>query len=389
MKETVIYGRIVTPFQIIKDGVLIVRDGKITYVGYKEEREVAVDCQILRFNGQDEYIIPGFVDNHCHGGGGYFSYEHPVEYADFHLQHGTTSILPTFVYNQTHREIITGLKKVLSAMESSNTSILGIHMEGPYINPKYGAITSPIRPVDPQEYREILKLAGNQILLWTLAPELDGQQQFMEEASAYGITFSVGHSEASPEDIFDSVQYGLRVGCHLTDASGVTPNKTRYSGTREVGVHEAVMIHDQMYAEVIPDRVGIHVRPLMLRLIVKAKGVNKVIIITDGVKDAGLIAPNELDVNLKPSTKHSPGGEGRMMLSGSLLTMDRAVRNMRMHTGVSMVDVCKMASLNPALALGMAGEIGSLERGKRANLLVVSEDIDIKMVMLSGKIVSE
>lgn len=381
--ETILCGQVVTPFQVIEDGMVIVRGERIAYAGQKEVERIAEDSHILEFHQPGEYIIPGFIDVHCHGGGGVHSYDAPQAFADFHLQHGTTSILPTFVYNQSHAEIMLGLQKVQEIMKQENSSIIGIHMEGPYINPKYGAITSPIRAVNPSEYREILALAGEEILLWTLAPELEGQQQFMEEASAYGIVFSVGHSEASPEIIFDAVRHGLRSGCHLTNASGVTPSVTRYGGTREVGVHEAVMVHDDLYAEVIPDRKGIHVRPLMLRLIVKAKGVDKVIVITDSVKG---ISAEGRDVNMTQSTENSPGGAGREILSGSLLTMDRAVHNMRMHTGTGMVDACKMSALNPARLLGMERDVGSLEKGKMANLLVVSEDIQVKMVMLEGNI---
>lgn len=387
-EETIICGRIVTPFQVIEDGMLVVQGERIADVGQKDLKRISGSSHVMEFNNPGDYVIPGFVDIHCHGGGGVLSYDNPQAFAEFHLQHGTTSILPTFVYNHSHAEIMQGLQKVLAAMEQKNSSVFGIHMEGPYINPKYGAITAPIREVNPEEYREILALAGEQIRLWTLAPELEGQQQFMEEASAHGIVFSVGHSEASPEVIFDAVRLGLRVGCHLTNASGVTPNITRYGGTREVGVHEAVMVHDHMYAEVIPDQMGIHVRPLMLRLIVKTKGADKVIIITDGVNNAGISADGR-DVNMKLSNEHSPSGPGKEILSGSLLTMDRAVHNMRLHTGIGMVDACKMSALNPAIALGAERDVGSLERGKKANLLVVSEEIRVKMVMLAGNVIHQ
>lgn len=379
--ETIVCGKVVTPFRVIEKGMVVVKDGRIAEVGERIPERLVRAGNVL--DRQSEYIVPGFVDIHCHGGGGCWSFDEPARFAEFHLRHGTTGILPTLFYNQSHAEILEGLARVQAVMSQGSSSILGIHLEGPYINSKYGAVTAPIRSVDQTEYREILEMAGKEILLWTLAPELDGQTAFMEEASRYGIVFSVGHSEADPETIFAAHRLGLRLGCHLTNASGVTPSQPRYAGTREVGVHEAVLAHDEMYAEVIPDAEGIHVRPLMLRLIVKAKGVDSVIVITDSV-DLGGTVPGQ-DVNLVRGNEFSPNGED-LMLSGSLLTMDRAVHNMRKHTGIGMVDACKMGSLNPARLLGLDRDLGSIERGKIANLLAVTDDMDVHMVMLEGHV---
>lgn len=390
--QTILCGRVVTPFRIIEQGMVIVRGKRIAYAGDLNVGMIAADSRVLQFDDPGTYITPGFFDIHCHGGGGVSGYDDPETFADFHLRHGTTSILPTFVYNQSHAHMMESLDRVQSFMSRRQSSIVGIHMEGPYINPKYGAVIAPIRPVNPAEYREILQAAGRTIKLWTLAPELEGQRQFMEEASAHGIVFSVGHSEAAPETIFEAHRFGLRVGCHLTNASGATPDPTRYAGTRELGVHEAVLLHDDMYAEVIPDKDGIHVRPLMLRLIVKTKGADQVIIITDYASRPSERAGDdaERDVRMLKKTAFTlsdPASAQDEMLSGSLLTMDRAVHNMRNHTGVGMVDACKMAALNPARLLGMDRDIGSIERGKLANLLVVSEAMQVKMVMLEGRMI--
>lgn len=387
--EKIVCGSVVTPFQVIERGMVVIRGDRIVDVGEQTEQALQTfsrnGASIYAYDDPGLYIIPGFVDIHCHGGGGVWSFEDPHTFATFHLRHGTTSILPTLIYNQSHDEIMESLAAICSVMDKQRTSIIGIHLEGPYINPKYGAITAPIRAVNAAEYKEILALAGKRIKLWTLAPELEGQRKFMEEAAAYGITFSVGHSEAPPDVIFASVRLGLKVGCHLTNASGTTPNKPRFAGTREVGVHEAVMLHDEMYAEVIPDRKGIHVRPLMLRLIVKTKGADRVIIVTDAMNMTGSKAGS--DVNLIPATEYTPNGVQRDILAGSLLTMDRAVHNMRIHTGIGWVDACKMASLNPAKVLKMDGLIGSLERGKRANLLVVTENVEVQQVMMEGEFI--
>lgn len=372
-------GTIVTADRLIPNGVVHMENGWIVGVGEAGSVEVPTGCEVLDAGGA--YVAPGFVDIHCHGGGGVWSWEQPYEFALTHLKHGTTAILPTFTYNESREQVGDGLRTILATMESSKPfveAIVGIHMEGPYINKKYGAITSPIRPVDPQEYGEILRVAGDQIKVWTLAPELGGQDVFVTEAAKYNISLSVGHSEATAEQIFRFVPQGLRIGCHCTNASGTTPSPSRYGGTREVGVDEAVLVHDDIYAEVIPDAEGIHVRPLMLKLIHKTKGTDRVIIITDAMPDAGVDKGDASDVNWN-HLGH---------LAGSRLTMDKAVRNMMVHAGVGLVDAFRMASLNPAKVIHMEDQMGSIAQGKRANLLLIDEEIRIQQVILHGQIVN-
>jgi N-acetylglucosamine-6-phosphate deacetylase len=139
-------------------------------------------------------------------------------------------------------------------------------------------------------------------------------------------------------------------------------------------VDEAVLVHDDIYAEVIPDRLGIHVRPLMLKMIHKTKGTDRVIIITDAVPEAGLTGPEEPDVNFNHT------GD----LAGSKLTMDKAVRNMMKHVGIGIVEAFRMAALNPAKAIRLDHEMGSIEIGKWANLILVDDEINVHGVFLRG-----
>lgn len=378
--KAIVNGKVVTPDSVIEDGVVLIDGERIAALGPKGG--VVIPDGAERIDAGGEYVGPGFIDIHCHGGGGHWSWEEPYLFALAHLKHGTTGILPTLVYNQSREEMLEGVRNILRVGEQPyGGAIIGIHMEGPFINKKYGAVTSPIRPVDPDEYNELLAVAGNRIKVWTLAPELEGQAEFAEAASKYGIALSVGHSEADAETIFSLVDKGLRIGCHCTNASGTTPSPSRYGGTREIGVDEAVLVHDDIYAEVIPDARGIHVRPLMCKLIHKTKGTDKVIVITDAIDEAGL-------------ENGTPGGEYEDVrfiegvgLSGSKLTMDRAVRNMMRHTGVGIADAFVMGSLNPARAINADGEMGSLEKGKLANLVIVSDDMEVRRVLLRGRVV--
>ncbi|OCT12197.1 hypothetical protein A8709_30600 [Paenibacillus pectinilyticus] len=372
-------GTIITANRLIPGGVVVIENGFITHVG--EAGEVQIPSGSTVVDAKGAYIAPGFVDIHCHGGGGVWSWEHPHTFALAHLKHGTTAILPTFTYNESREQVRDGLKTIVEEMDSGKPfveAIVGIHMEGPYINKKYGAITSPIRPVDPTEYEEILRVAGDRIRVWTLAPELEGQEAFVNAAAKYQISLSVGHSEATAEEIFRFVPQGLRIGCHCTNASGTTPSPSRYGGTREVGVDEAVLVHDDIYAEVIPDSEGVHVRPLMLKLIHKTKGTDRVIIITDAMPEAGVNNGQGSDLNWN-HLGH---------LAGSRLTMDRAVHNMMRHAEVGLVDAFRMASLNPAKVIHMEDRMGSIAQGKLANLLIIDEEINIQGVILQGQIVS-
>lgn len=372
--------KLVTPHAVVPDGAVLVCGDRIAMCGRRGSFELPDDAVVI--DGGGRYLGPGFIDIHCHGGGGHWSWVEPYKFACAHLKFGTTGILPTLTYNESREETMDGVKRILAdgVGETYRDVILGIHLEGPYINKKYGAVTSPIRPVDPSEYEALLAVAGEHIKVWTFAPELDGQREFARAASEYGIVLSVGHSEADAETIFSYVRQGLKLGCHTTNASGVTPAITRYAGTREVGVAEAIMVHDDIYAEVIPDAGGVHVRPLMCRLIHKAKGTDRTIIITDAM-DESCLPPDPGDPH--PDVRFIQGD----MLAGSKLTMNRAVRNMMNHAGVGYVDAFRMASLNPARVLKVDHVAGSVEPGKYADLVLATEDLEIERVMFRGRFV--
>ncbi len=386
-------AKLILPSDIIEAGTVVIRGDRIAACG--PAAEVAIPDGATIYDAEGFYAGPGFIDIHLHGGGGYMAHEHPLEVAKAHLPYGTTGMLPTPSYSQDRDALRAGVRAITDAMEGDDPYrrlILGFHLEGPYLNPAHGPVTwkSNMRPVDPEEYRELLAMAGTNLKIWTIAPEMPGQSAFVDEVrtSCPDIVFSAGHSACDPETLYRFVPKGLRLACHCMCASGTTPVQTRFRGTREVGLDEAVLVHDGMTAEVIPDRGGVHVRPLLLKLIVKAKGVDNVIIITDAVRmaatgelfhrtDVPALAgfPDSDDVNINPN-----GG-----LSGSLLTMDRAVRNMMLHTGVDMVDAFRMASLNPARMLKMDGDYGSLAPGKKANLVVVDEQVRIRDVFFEGE----
>ncbi|HHW31319.1 MAG TPA: N-acetylglucosamine-6-phosphate deacetylase [Clostridiaceae bacterium] len=385
--RVIINAKIVTPENIINNGVIVIENGRIARFGSYENVKPPDNAEIIDVKGY--YAAPGFIDIHCHGGGSEEFHTDPEVAAEAHLKHGTTSVLATIAYNVSKVDTIEGIKKIKELKNSGKgKSILGIHFEGPYTNPKYGALSQLGRKPDPSEYNTFIDLAGDLIKVWTLAPELEGIDDFIETVSSKGIVMSVGHSEASPERIFELIPKGLKLACHCMNATGCSISPSRFGGTREVGVDEAVLLSDDIYAEVIPDYMGVHVRPLMLRLILKAKTPDKMIIITDSTISDNKSHINNSPLNNSDFTKATDVNFNELgQLSGSILTMDKACRNMLRHTGVGIVDVFKMASYNQARLLNMEKEIGNIREGAKANIIIVDDDINVKMVMLEGELV--
>jgi N-acetylglucosamine-6-phosphate deacetylase len=209
------------------------------------------------------------------------------------------------------------------------------------------------------------------VKIWCIAPERDGIDAFVAAAKG-GVVFSAAHSEAAPWQVFRFVDDGLVLQTHHTNATGVKSG----GGMRGAGVDEAVLLNDDIYAELICDSMAVHVKPDMLRLALKVKGRDRIILISDSSEFDGqpLEAGGPPDLNFD-----SEGG-----LAGSKLTLDRACANMMKHTGAGICDVFRFASLNPARLLGMQGEIGCIRRGARANLVIVDDMVNVKKVIFEG-----
>ena len=386
--KAIINGKMVTPYNVVNDAAVVIQEERIRECGTRREVKIPEYAEIIDAGGN--YIGPGFIDIHCHGGGGYWVYENPDEVAVMHLKHGVTSILTSLAYNLSSEEIFNGINKILLASKKRLGSFfIGIHMEGPYINPKYGAYSNTARHPDPDEYNCILNLAGDMIKVWTFAPELEGIDEFIEAVSKKEIILAVGHSETVAERIYSLIPRGLKLATHCFNATGVTPCPTRFQGTREVGVDEAVMVCDDIYTEVMADSAGVHVKPIMLKLLYKVKGADKIILISDAINYAGTTKFEYVEkgdsevVENNGDLQFSPDGG----LAGARMTLDYAARNMMNHTGASIVEAFKMVSLNPATMLGMQNEIGSMQKGKIANIVIVNGKIEIKKVIFKGELV--
>ena len=373
-------AKIVLEYGVIWNGVILVEDGKIAKVGKTDEITIPQGAEIYDANAL--YVGPGFVDIHVHGGGGHILHEEPESGAEHFLKHGETTILAALYYDLSKEEFLSAIERVKNSMkkDGASKSIAGIYMEGPYMNPKYGASPEKNKwcgEIKSTDYMPIIKEAGDLAKVWAIAPERDGIEDFLKDAKKENPTamISVGHSEATPDEIKKLKKYGIGLQTHCMNATGrpfATP------GTRSCGPDEACLMDKDMYAEIICDSCGIHIPADLLRMIVEIKGVDKVVLITDST-----VSESQSPESLRHITDLNFDDNGN--LYGSTLTMDAACRNLLMHTNCGITQAFLMASRNPAKVIGMADEVGTIEKGKRANLVFVDDMFNVKKVMLQGK----
>ena len=250
------------------------------------------------------------------------------------------------------------------------------------MNPEYGAgaFRNPWRhPLNPKEYESLVDEAGEYAKVWAIAPEREGLRPFLEYARKVNpdVLFAIGHSEALPEQIQALGKFRPALQTHCTNATGRVNDA---GGIRGTGPDEYCLEDPEVYTEMISDSCAIHVRPQMQRLILRCKGVDKVILITDSTMDDG-------ECPLKYAHVPDINFDERGGVSGSKLTLDQACRNVMMHTTCGMTQAFLMASRNPARVLGMEDEIGSIAPGKKANLVFVDAGFRVKKVMLLGEFV--
>ena len=374
-------AKVVLERGILWDGVVLLDGDRIVKVGARRETEIPDGCEMIDAGGA--YVGPGFVDIHVHGGNGHMFDSEPLEAAEHFLRNGETTILATLYYNLSKESFVESIKKVQNAMAAGGAgdAIAGIYMEGPYMNPNYGAMPQRNKwrgDIDKEVYKEVVDTAGKDVRVWSIAPEREGMEGFVKYATSVNpdAVFGMGHSEATPEQVRKLKRYGLCIQTHSMNATGQNPE---WFGTRGAGPDEACMLDPDMFAEVICDSGAVHVNKELINLLVKVKGVDKMILITDSfVSD--LPAPE----NLRHVTDLIFDENG--WLSGSKLTMNTACRNIMSHTNCGIAQAFLMASRNPARAIGMENEIGTIEAGKLANLVFVDDMFNVKKVILGGKV---
>lgn len=376
MKQlTAIYNaNLVLETGIVSNGAVLIEDDTIVACG-----DVQIPENAKKIDAQGAFVGPGFVDIHVHGGNGFNTCFQPKAAADHFLRHGVTTLLATPAYSFDFEKFLSAIRSVKENIESI-PNLRGMYMEGPYTNPNYGANShcNPWRgPVLAEQYEALVDEAGDLAKVWAVAPEREGLLPFLEYARKVNpdVKFAVGHSEATPAQIRALGEFAPTIHTHITNATG-RPGVP--DGTRGVGPDEHCYMTPETYAEMISDSCGIHVQPDLQKMILHIKGVDRMILISDSTT---LNNPNPRSLSHVTDLNFDSNGG----LAGSKLTLDQACRNVMNATGCSIADAFRMASTNPATALGFE-DVGSIAVGKKADLVFVDDQFRVQQVMLGGKL---
>ena len=386
--KAIMNAKVVHERGIIWDGAIVVEKDRIKAYGKRKDIEIPEGAEIIDAEGA--YVGPGFVDIHLHGGGGYQTADDPEKAAEFFLSHGTTSMLcaPSRIATRDRDSAAEVIKNVRAAMKTAK-NIKGLYIEGPYCNPKYGAGGKfnvwGNRPVDFEDVKTIVDAAGKDVKAWMVAPELMplGLNIFLEYARKVNpdVKFAVGHSEALPSEIRALGKYRPTIQTHAYNATGRVGEPR--GGLRCYGPDEYFMKEPDTYCELICDTLGIHVHSEMQELLIHTKGIHKVMLITDSTQHDDAVVPEQY-VGITDINFNKLGN-----LAGSKLTMDKACRNIMSHTTTGICQAFLMASTNPAKAVDLYDEVGSIDLGKKADLVFVDDLFNIKRVMLEGELVAK
>lgn len=384
-------GKIITPYRIISNGCVLIKNGKIEAVA--EGDIETTDATLIDAAGR--YVSPGFIDVHVHGGGGHDFMDGEensfLQIAQTHAKSGTTSMMPTTLSCE-YEELINTLQQYTNANQKNinGACFVGMHIEGPYfaMNQRGAQDARYIHDPDPKEYEAILAQT-DVIKRWSAAPELKGALEFAKALKARGILPALAHTDATYDEVLKGFEHGYILATHLySGMSGVT----RRNAYRYAGVVESAFLIDDMFVEIIAD--GCHLPAPLLKLIYKIKGSDRIALITDAMRGAGMpegksllgSKKNGLPVIIEDGVAKLPD---RSSFAGSVATADRLVRNMIQLAEVPLTEAIKMITTTPATLLGIHQQKGSLVAGKDADLVLFDENIHVSLTIVNGKVIFE
>ncbi len=387
MTATAIYAtRILAPQEEFTDCVMTIVDGRITYIGHRDEAHIPPGA--ADYVASNLTVIPGFVDVHIHGAGGRDVMEGTPEALDkitaTVARFGTTSMVATTVtapIDATCRSL-EGIAKYIRAQKPAaertrfGAEILGIHLEGPFIAHARRGVhpTASIAPPSIPVFKQLFEAADGLVKMITIAPEIPGAIDLIHAATSEGVVVGIGHTDATYEQARAAIDAGARHGVHVYNAM-------RPFSHRDPGVIAAILTDTDVTAEVIADNV--HVAGPAMQVLLGTKGFDTVIAISDGISATGMpdgkYRLGEIEVDVSKGVARSSEGN----LAGSTLTLDRALRNL-VNLGVPFVDAVRMATILPARRLGVAGKKGILTVGADADIVVLTPEMRLAGVMTCG-----
>lgn len=385
-------AKLILPDRIVPDGALLIEDDRIVAADYSGRIGVDAEWEILEHKG---YLCPGFVDLHVHGGAGADFMDADAEafqtVVAAHLRHGTTGIVPTTTVADE-----TTLLKVLALCRDEIQSprgpgrVLGAHFYGPYFGKNAAGChpAAPLRNPHPDEFRKYLEFA-DVLLSATVAPELPGAEAFARACRAKGIVVNLGHSHCTFDQARQAIEWGASHVDHLYCAMS---DRARLRATQTYpmrgGLLEATLYFDELTTEIIAD--GKHLAPELMQLAYKIKGPDRLALVTDC--NRALDMPDGVYI-FGPQNGGEPirrkDGVGVMLdggaLASSVMGMDHLVRTFHAQTGVPLHEVVRMASLTPATIVGVHSHVGSLETGKYADFLLLTDELHVSQVWVGGE----
>lgn len=378
-------SRIVTPTQVIDRGAVVVGDeGRIVHVG-PADKAPRVEAETLDLGGW--WLLPGLIDIHVHGGNGvtFGILGRVAQDLEAYSRWVTSTGVTGFLCSVGAPDAGTLLQIVEECADALDAGLpgaegLGIHLEGPFLNPvRKGAFSAAwLRQPAQAEAENLLRAGRGWIRQMTLAPELPGAQEVAERMRAAGVVVALGHTDSSYEQASAALRGAFT---HVTH----TFNAQRGFGQREPGVFGAVLASDGVTAELIADTV--HVHPGAMKVLLRCLGTDRVVLVTDAMAAAGL---SDGQYDLVGNRVVVQGGRATLLdgtLAGSTVALNACVRNVHQEVGVHWPEAVKMASLNPARAMGFANRLGSIAVGKDASLTAVDENMTVGLTMVKGKVV--
>ena len=374
MLTQIINGKIFTPQGWLDEGSVLMRDNKILEVTNCDLALIGANL----IDAKGMYIVPGFVCMHAHGGGGHDFTECTAVKA--HQKHGATSIFPT-LSSSPFSEIRKAVSICEKLMKEKDSPVLGLHVEGPYLNPKMagGQFAGKVKNPDKEEYTSLLD-ETNCIKRWDSSPELPGALEFAGYLRSKGIVAAISHTEAEYDGIKAAYEAGYTHAAHFYNAMPGFHKRREY---KYEGTVESVYLTDGMTIELIAD--GIHLPSTILRLAYKLKGVSHTCLVTDALAYAAAEGVEITDPNVIIEDGVCKMAD-RSSLAGSIATMDVLVRTM-VKAGIPLGDPINMVSETPARIMGVDDRKGTLQKDKDADLLVLDRDLNIRAAWAMGNLI--
>jgi N-acetylglucosamine-6-phosphate deacetylase len=368
-------GRVVTPDGVLTDAWVHVEDGVVASVG---SHRPAVDAPVHDLEGA--WLLPGFVDVHMHGGGGHDVAESPKAMEGavaFHRRHGTTATLVSLMTAPVDHlcEQLGWAAELVTRGPGARGHVLGAHLEGPFLSPRRAGAQNPAHMIAPDRsvLERLVKAADGALRMVTLAPELAGALALIEPLRRRGVIVALGHSDADYEQALAAIHAGAHHATHLFNAMPSLHH-------RAPGLVGAALGAD-LPCELIND--GRHVHPAVVRLVTRA--ISCPVLVTDAIAATGV---GDGTFALGGQEVRVQGGAARLTrtdsLAGSTLTMDEALRRAVRESGLSLEQASIAASANPARVLGLEARFGSIAPGRRADLVVLDDDLHVTAVMAGG-----